>query len=287
MLHAHALSIGTPWRVSHLERTNVHSLIEMWTRYRHLLIELTKREFVDRYAHQAIGSLWAWLHPLFLMLLYTAIFNFVFAARLGNTIDLPRDFTAFVLTGLVPWLCIQDVLGRGSGAVLDHVSFVKQMAFPMEVLPIKRALSSLPILLTGMSFLVLYQIIVFGSLPWTVVFWPLFFLLLAMFAIGLVFLLGAVGLFLRDLREIVGVFCTANLFMMPIVFIPDMVPSALELIFYANPFSYMIWMHQDIMIYGRIEHPLAWIVFPTLSLCMVLIGTNVFQRLRPHFGDAI
>lgn len=278
---------GRPGAVERTGQFDVVLVIDAWRRYRHLLIELTRREVVDRYAQQAIGSLWAWLHPLFLMLLYAVIFNVIFEARFDGRIDLPRDFTAFVLAGLVPWLCLQDVLGRSAGAVLDHASYVRQMAFPIEVLPIKRALSSLPILLTGMTFLLGYQLVAFGSLPWTVILWPIFLGLLIMFAMGLVFLLSALGVFARDLREIVSVFCTANLFLMPILFIPSLTPPALEMIYYANPFSYMVWMHQDIVFYGDIEHPLAWIVFPALSLSSIVAGATLFQRLRPHFGDAV
>ena len=262
-------------------------MIRNWVRYRHLLVEMTHREFVDRYANQAIGSVWAWLHPLLLMLLYTAIFSFVFSARFGDTIDLPRDFTTFVFSGLVPWLCIQDVLARGSDAVVSHTSYVKQMAFPVEVLPVKRTLSSLPTFITGTVFLVVYQLAMFGELPWTALLWPIYFALLAIFGIGLVFLLGAVGVFLRDLREVVSVFCTANLFLTPILFIPGVVPDALLYVFSANPFSYMVWLHQDIMFYGRIEHPLAWVVFPIMAISTAVAGAIVFRRLQPYFGDAI
>ncbi|MGI9419543.1 MAG: ABC transporter permease [Geminicoccaceae bacterium] len=278
---------GRPSTLRLVEAADVVLVLSAWKRYRYLLVELARREIADRYAHQTIGSLWAWLHPLFLMLLYTVIFNFVFEARFDGAIDLPLDFTTFVLAGLVPWLCLQDVLGRSCGAVLDHASYVRQMAFPIEVLPIKRALSSLPILLTGMTFLLAYQLVTFGHLPWTILLWPLFLGLLVLFATGIVFLLGAIGVFLRDLREVVSVFCTANLFLMPIMFIPSLTPPLLEVIYYANPFSYMVWMHQDIVFYGRIEHPFAWVVFPLLSFVLILGGSALFRRLRPQFGDAV
>jgi lipopolysaccharide transport system permease protein len=268
------------------------SLIASLRRYRHLVYELTKREFMDRYAQQAVGAAWAWLHPLLLMLLYVTVFNFIFAVRFGKdggagVVDLPRDYTTYVLSGLVPWLFLQDVLGRGSDAIVAHRSFVKQMAFPVDVLPVKRALSSLPILFTGTLFLVLYQLVAFGSLPWTLLLWPLYAGLLVVLATGIVFLLGSVGVYWRDLREVISVFTTANLFLMPVLYLPGQAPKGLQVFFWLNPFSYPVWLHQDLMFYGRIEHPLAWVVLPAMAAGMLLFGLRIYKRLQPQFGDVI
>lgn len=256
-------------------------------RHPHLLVELTKRELRGRYARQALGTLWAWLHPLFLMLLYTTIFNFIFAQRFGDQIDLPRDFTTYVLAGLVPWLALQDVLARSPGAFLGHAGFIKQAAFPIEILPVMHTLTSLPIFLTGAVFLVLYMIFIFGNLPLTLFLWPIYILLFAVFSCGIVFMFGALGVFLRDLREVISVFTAANLFLTPILFVPDLTPKVLQTIFLLNPFSYVIWPHQDLVFYGRIEHPSAWLVFAGLALGSFVLGIGLFQRLRVKFGDAI
>jgi lipopolysaccharide transport system permease protein len=266
----------------------MRALATALSRYRHLVIELTRREFMDRYANQAIGSAWAWLHPLFLMLLYVSVFNFIFAVRFGQGgVDLPRDYTSYVLAGLVPWLFLQDVLGRGSDAIIAHRAYVKQMAFPLDVLPVKRALSSLPILLIGSLFLVLYQLAVFHTLPWTMLLWPLLAIALVLFSAGLVFLLGSVSVFWRDLREVIGVLSTANLFLMPILYLPGQVPALLKSVFWLNPFSYPVWLAQDLMFYGRIEHPIAWVVVPVMAVGTLILGYSIYERLKPQFGDVI
>jgi len=264
------------------------NLIASLRRYRYLVFELTKREFKDRYANQVLGSAWACLHPLLLMLLYASVFNFVFAMRFGeNGVDLPRDYTTYVLSGLVPWLFLQDVLGRASDAILSHRSLVKQMAFPTNVLPVKRALSSLPILCIGASFLVLYQIYMFGSLPWTILLWPAYMVLLVVFAIGLVFVIGSIGVYWRDLRELIVVFISANLFLIPVLFPPNQTPRVLKAIFWLNPFSYPVWFHQDIMFYGSVVHPTAWILMSVVGAGTLLLGLAIYQRLSPQFGDVI
>ena len=263
------------------------SLFPNLAKYRYLIVELTKGEIKDRYAGQTLGALWAWLHPLFLMVLYAAIFNFIFALRFGGKIDLPRDYTSFVLSGLVPWLAVQDVLARSADTVVTHANLVKQMAFPLEVLPLKRTLGSFPILLTGTLFLCLYELFAFHALPWTVLLWPVYVFLLALFCSGLVYLFSTLGVFVRDLREVITVFTAANLFMMPILFVPNTVPKILELIFLANPFSYVVWPYQDMFFFGHIEHPAAWIVFAALSVGTFVLGLTLFHKLSADFGDEL
>lgn len=255
--------------------------------HRHLIGAMTRAEFHDRYARQAIGSAWAWLTPLLLMGLYTAVFKVIYASRFAAGTDLPRDYVTYACSGLVVWLTLQDVIGRSPDALTGHASYIKQMAFPLEVLPVKRALASAPILLSGLVFLVGYQLVVFGSVPWTIVFLPLFLVTLLFFAVGLAYLLGALGVFFRDLREVVSFLLAANLFLLPVLFAPGSTPRPLQIVHLANPLSYPIWMHQDMVFYGRFEHPAAWIVAPALALATFAAGAATFRRLRPLFGDAI
>jgi lipopolysaccharide transport system permease protein len=61
----------------------------------------------------------------------------------------------------------------------------------------------------------------------------------------------------------------------------------LEGLFWINPFSHMVWCFQDIVYFGRIAHPYAWIVFPLLSLVVFYVGFRVFRKLRPMFGNVL
>jgi lipopolysaccharide transport system permease protein len=268
-------------------RYRMATILAPFKRQYYLTIELAKREFSDRYAKQVLGALWAWLHPIVLMLLYTFVFHHIYGARFGEAVKLPRDFTTYVLSGLIPWLALQDILGRGSDAILDHASYVKQVAFPIEVLPVKRVLATLPILLTSTLFIVCYQLVAFHTLPLTVLLWPVFLLLFVVFACGIVYLLGSIGIFMRDLREIVAAFTAANLFLLPILFVPGQAPRFLEILFWFNPFSYVIWLHQDLLFYGRMEHPAAWFVVPILAVVVLALGLRTFGHLRSYFGEGI
>jgi lipopolysaccharide transport system permease protein len=110
-----------------------------------------------------------------------------------------------MMSGLVPWLVTADVLGRSSAIVSSQASLVKQVVFPVEVLPVKMVLATLPTFLIGFAGLLMYGLAVGRTSP-ALLLYPLAALPLYLFLIGVGFAFSAVGVFLRDIREVVQVY---------------------------------------------------------------------------------
>jgi len=255
-------------------------------RYRHLIVALAKRDISSPYAGQVFGAFWAFAHPLFLGALYIFIFSVVFKARMaggGVSHDLPRDYTTYILAGLVPWLGIGQSLARSVGALTGQTSLVKQVVFPIEILPLVSVFVATFTQILGLM-IVLGYLLYQGTLPWTIVLLPVVMLLQLALMVGLAFALSALAVFLRDLKDFVQVFTTAGIFVAPIVYLPQWVPGIVRPIIYINPFSYVIWCYQDIIYFGRFEHPIAWLVLTLGSLLVLAVGYRLFTSLKPQFG---
>lgn len=265
---------------------NFRALLDIRTivwNYRHLLAALAKREITSPYAGQFFGVLWAVGHPLFLAALYVFIFAVVFQTRIEQTFELPRDYTTYILSGLIPWLGCQAVLTKAVGALTGQSNLVRQVVFPVETLPIAAAIVSMYSQLIGLGVIVIYLIYI-TAMPWTIVLLPAVLLLQLAAMIGIAFLISAISVFLRDLKDFIQVFSVAGIFIAPVVYLPDWVPTAFRPFIYLNPFSYLIWCYQDVFYFGRIEHPVAWIVFSVGSVLVLVLGYRLFRSLRPHFG---
>jgi lipopolysaccharide transport system permease protein len=256
-------------------------------KHRTLTWELAKREITDRYAGQILGTLWAIGHPFIQVLVYAFIFGQVFAIKIGGTLDLPLDYTAYLLAGLFPWLSFQESLSKGAGAVVSNASLVRQVVFPVEVLPVKVVLASLVTQLIGTACLAGYVVLSTGSLPWTYSLLPLLALAQTLAMIGAAMTLAAVGVYLRDIKDVVQVGCLLGLYLMPITYLPHWVPPMLRPLLYLNPLSYMIWCYQDATYFGRFEHWWAWPVFLAGALIVFAFGFKVFRKLKPHFGNVL
>jgi len=257
------------------------------TQHRQLTWEMTRREIADRYAGQMLGTFWAVGHPLALMGIYVFVFAWVFQVKIGGTVELPLDYTTYILSGLIPWMAFQESMSKGTTVILGNSNLVKQVVFPIEVLPVKTVIASFGTQLVATGVLVAYVLANHGSLPWTYALLPVLFGFQALAMVGVAYIFSAVSVYFRDLKDFVQVFCLAGMYVMPVFYLPSMVPGTFRPLLYFNPFSYMAWCYQDACYFGRWEHPWAWPVFFAGSLASFYLGYRVFRKLKICFGSVL
>ncbi len=266
----------------------VTTFTALWgiVRERHELIyELTQRELRDRHNRQIFGTLWEYGHPLLLMLVYTGLFAYVFPTRYSSG-DQGRDYATCILAGILPWLVFQELLARSPVILLGHANLVKQIIFPVETLPVKTVLASTIPYLVGLIFTIFYSLW-HGNLTLFSLIIPWLILCQFLAMLGVAFFLSAAGVFFHDLRELIRIFCTVNLFAQPILYNPYATPKWMTMIFHLNPFSYLTWCWQDALYYGMPVHLEAWFALPLLSLFSLWLGWTTFRQTHHLFGDAL
>jgi homopolymeric O-antigen transport system permease protein len=254
---------------------------------RDLVVAMAYRELRSRYAGQFTGSFWIVGHPLFQLLLFVFIFGVVFKQRIGGSYELPGDYTTYMLSGLVPWLSVSSLLAAACNSVVGNANLVKQFTFRTELLPVKDVAISMIFWMVGISILIIYGLAFDHSLPWTYVLLPAVLGLHLMFVIGIAWLLSSVSVFVRDIKDVITVAITAGIYVLPIVYLPQWVPGAFRPFITINPFSALIWVYQDTLYFGRIEHPLAWIFFSAMAVALFGLGFRVFGRLKAQFGSVL
>jgi len=284
------LSIGSPRAgTARHELRGIGGLIGTLAGRRRLVWQMAKREVRDRYAGQALGTLWAVAHPILLMGLYLFLFTFVFPSRMPFGGGQGGAVT-YILAGLIPWLTVADALSRGSGVVVNEAGLVKQVVFPVEILPIKSVLAAgLP---QGIATLVLllYMAAVDRHVPLLAASLPLLFLLQLMVMAGMVYVLSSVGAYIRDLREVVQVFVSAGIFLAPILYSEEAVERTIPgfaALLALNPFSHLVWCYQDALYYGRLVHPASWLLLLVVSPAVLFLGHRVFRKLKLMFGEVL
>ncbi|MBN9412630.1 MAG: ABC transporter permease [Candidatus Paracaedimonas acanthamoebae] len=264
--------------------TTKESTLLLW-KYRSTIFEMAKGTLFHRYAGQVLGPFWAIFHPLFITCLYLFIYGVVFKTRIGGTTEMPLSYMAYFLSGLLPWLSMNAGMNGACVALTSNSSLVKRVIFQIEILPVKEIFASLFAQGIGTIIFLIYVFLTHGSLFATYLLFPLVLSLQIMLMIGLGNILAAIGIFFRDIKDIVLVFFSMGIYLLPVAYIPTWVPSIFRPVLYCNPFSYMIWCYQDMFYYGRFEHPYAWIVFPFMSILSFVFGFKIFRKLKPQFGN--
>jgi homopolymeric O-antigen transport system permease protein len=260
-------------------------LLHTVVNYRELLWEITRRDVVERQAGLAFAGFWIIGQPLLMMLVYVFVFSFIFNVRLGAD-DGGLGYTAFLLAGLVPWLAFQEAISRAPTCITENRSLIKQIVFPVELLPIKLALSTLIVLAIGLACPLVLLSLAGTARPLWWLLLPIPVLCQLLLTSGLVYMIAAAGVFIRDVGNVVQLALMIGLFAHPILYSPGMLSSWVEVAFQISPFSHVIWMYRDTVL-GSLAHPVSWIVAPAVGLIFLAFGYRMFRGLRHMFGDAL
>jgi lipopolysaccharide transport system permease protein len=280
MLHSRVLDV----------RTNFHAFVEaiklLWYR-RELLLEMTRRDVVDRYAGQMLGSAWAIIVPLLTMATYLLAFGVIFRSRIGPD-DNGSVYVAFALAGLVPWMGLQEGLSRSTAIIVVNSNLIKQIVFPSELLPLKVALATLPGVAIGLGVTVAVAALAgLPSLFGLLVLLPAVLVLYVLLLAGLCYILAAIGVFVRDIKDLVAFLLSIGLFLHPILYTPSGTPSWLWPLFFLSPFSHVIWCFRDALIGSAVQHTWSWVILVFLSISSFVVGWRTFRMMKPTFGNAL
>jgi lipopolysaccharide transport system permease protein len=259
-------------------------LFESLIKNRRLLFEMAKRDISDRYSGQVLGTMWAFVHPVITIAVYIFMFAVVFRMKVDGGLDVPGDHTLYMISGIVPWLVVADVLGRSSAIVASQASLVKQVVFPVEILPVKMVLATLPTFLIGFAGLAIYGLSVGRASP-ALLLYPLAAVPFYLFLLGASFALSAIGIFLKDIKEIVQIYTLIGIYVAPVFYFMDWVPDRLKFLVYLNPATMFMEAFHDAAYYGGIRSLTLWLIAALTGVVMCWVGAVIFARLKPHFGS--
>jgi lipopolysaccharide transport system permease protein len=96
-----------------------------------------------------------------------------------------------------------------------------------------------------------------------------------------------VGVFLRDLREVIALVLVAMLFLSPIFYSIDRMPEFARALIRLNPVAVPVMQIRDVAYYGEIPDPMVWLQLLVVSAIFARVGYSVFSRCRGAFADVV
>jgi lipopolysaccharide transport system permease protein len=222
-----------------------------------------------------------------MLAVYAFVFSVVFEARWDMTAGNRREFALILFAGLLLFTLFADCVNRAPGLMLENVAYIKKVVFPLEVLPWVMLLGAL--FNAGVSLLVLvaFQVVVRGVPPSTALLLPLVAVPLILLTLGLSWFLSSLGVFIRDLQQIVRVATTALLFLSPIFYPPSAVPEAYRRYVYANPLTAILEQSRQVLFYAQMPDWCVWMLLVAGGWLVACVGYAWFVRTRKGFGDVV
>ncbi len=261
----------------------------MWAR-REIAVALAERDIRASYKQAALGMFWALLSPVLTVVLFTLIFSHIKSFKIPGV---PYILYSFV--GLMCWGFFAGSVTAGGNSMVGNLTLLQKTSFPRELFPLSQMLEQT--LYTGISFIPLTILLIAnGFTPKLGTLWvPVFIAVEVLFGIGLMLLMSAVVVYVRDVVQIMALIMSLGLFATPIIW-----PlSKLRNITW-GPFH-----HFDFRPYYSVFNPLGPVIdnvrrtalqglppdWPLLGLAAIsasvyfVVGYRLFKRLEVNFAD--
>jgi len=266
-------------------RAFTYPLLSVW-RNRGLIRTMVRRDILGRYRGSFAGVFWTVINPLLLMLLYFFVFGIVLQTRFGA--DQSRSgFALYYLAGMLPWLAFSEAVGRSASVLIEHRNFIKKLVFAVETLPVNLVVAGLVSECFAVILFCVFLLAARGALPPTIAWLPLLLIPQILFTAGVSWFLSALGVFMRDLGQMLGFLLTLWFFLTPICYPEASLPAQFLPLFAKNPIYVLVRGYRAIFLENRAPDlgPLwkLWIV----AAAVFVLGHAWFYKLRKSFADII
>lgn len=252
---------------------------------------MTQREIVGRYKGSVLGLAWSFLNPVLMLTVYTFVFSVVFKARWGAAVpgadESRSQFALILFVGLIVHGLFAEVANRAPQLIVSNPNYVKKVVFPLEILPVVTLGAALFHALVSLLVLLLAFAAIHGNIPWTAVLAPLVLVPLAVLILGFSWVLAALGTYLRDIGQTVGILTSLMMFLSPVFYPVSALPESLRPFFLANPLTFVIEQARDVLIWGRMPYWPGLAAYWLIALLVAAFGFAAFQKTRSGFADVL
>lgn len=248
--------------------------------YRELLKTNIKKEIRGKYKGSFLGVLWSFVNPLLTVLVYALVFPYILKTQQDN-------YLIFLIVAIIPWNFFTTVISQGTTTILVNGNIIKKVYFPREILPISIVASGLVNFFIS-SIIILVFVIGSGiGLSPYVLFLPLVAITQAIFSLGIIFILSAINVYIRDIEYIVNFIVTMLFYGTPILYSASMFPERIRWILNLNPLTHIIGIYRDILYYKQIPDLLIFGIVFLISLILLFVGYQIFRKLEKGFAEEL
>lgn len=250
------------------------------------LFQLARNDIKSKYSNSLLGIVWAFAMPLVTILVFWYVFQLGFK-------NLPVGDAPYILwfsAAYVPWIFFVDMTTSGCNSLVEYSFLVKKIKFNIEYIPMMKVLSAGFVHLFFICFLlVMYVFYGYGFSIYNVQILYYSFAA-AILGLGMIWLLSAVNVFLKDMNSFYNVIIQVGFWVTPILWNEDtMVNASVKKVLTCNPMHYIVNGYRNSLLFKKWfwESPGETALFWGITAGFWLIGIFVFRKLKPFFADEV
>lgn len=253
-----------------------------------LLFRFTLRAIERQTKGSWLGMFWIVVNPLLMLGLFTLVFGLIMGGDFGIRENPgPLDYPMGIFIGLTVMGLITETMGQSPMTILSSQNLVKKVVFPLSILPVSNVGSIFFKTLVS-CLLALVGIQLAGpGLTWQALWFPLILLPMLLLALGLGWLLSALGVYFRDSQQLMGFFGTALFYASAVFYPSNRIPGPIYDYLKWNPVLQSIELSRDVLLWNIALDPEKLLFLWVVGILSAVVGYLSFQALRAGFADVL
>jgi lipopolysaccharide transport system permease protein len=247
---------------------------------RDLLRELIVRDFKLRYKKSLLGIAWSLLVPIAQLIVMYVVFHTIIKLNIPH-------YTTFLFTGILPWSWFQSSLLAASVAVVDNRELVKEVGFPVAILPPVTVISQLIHFLLALPILAVFLAVDGFHSSTALLALPLVILIQFAFTLSLAYIAATLQVPFRDTQYLLGITLFLFFYLTPVFYDGTSLPTAFQSVYQLNPMVHFLAAYRNILIRGEWPAARSLLMLAILSAAVLWLGYFVFIKARDHFVEEL
>jgi len=257
--------------------------------HRALIYRLARREVESRYKGSLLGILWSVLQPLLMLGVYTFVFSVVLKPVFGIPAGSAKhpSFFLLVFAGIIWMNLFNECIGRAPTLMLSNVVYIKKVVFPLEILPFVVIGAELVNVITSGLVLAVFYAWGLGAPPASLGWLPLVILPFLALILGLLWFISSLGVYLRDLKQVVQVILNLLPFLSPLFWPLSQFHQSVRWMIYLNPLTVILEQVRTVMFWGWPPGWGSFTVYSVISFGVAWLGLVWFRKAQTGFADVV
>ena len=135
--------------------------------------------------------------------------------------------------------------------------------------------------------LLIGTVLLLHQISWTMLLFPITLFPLLLISCGVSLFIASLGVYLRDIQQLIGILTQMLFFMTPIFYPISIVPEKLRWILEFNPLSPIVEETRKVLLYGQLPDPGVCLTSYILSFVVFQLGLVWFMKTKKGFADVL
>jgi lipopolysaccharide transport system permease protein len=247
---------------------------------RDVLRVLVARDFKLRYKRSILGVAWSLLVPLAQLAVLYVVFKQIVPLNIPH-------YTTFLFTGILPWTWFQSSLLASSLTIVENRDLVKQVGFPVAMLPSISVISQLIHFLLALPILAVFLVHDGYRFGPALAALPLVILIEFVLILSLAHIVATLQVRFRDTQYLLGLFLFLFFYLTPVFWDDTSIPEPFRSIMHLNPLALLLNAYRGILMRGQWPESMPLLTVSITAIVILGLGYAVFSQARDLFVEEL